>query len=168
MLFEMVTRICVGSGSEEPRLANMFSKTGTTNVTMTSTPMIAMMSTIDRVGDGGADLVLQLGFALVVVGDRRQRAAEEAARSHRPCTMLSISGGKVCGCRASAAENDEPDLDVGLHLHERRLQLLVVGLLDQDRQCAHERQAGVDQSGHLPREDRERPRRHVLWSHRAA
>ena len=76
--------------------------------------------------------------------------------------MLSISGGKVCGCRASAAENDEPDLDIGLHLHERGLQLLVVGLLDEDRQRAHQRQARVDQPGHLPREDRERPRRDML------
>ncbi len=46
MFFEIVTRICVGSGSDEPRLANMLSKTGTTNVTMTSTPMIAMISTM--------------------------------------------------------------------------------------------------------------------------
>ena len=74
-----LTRICVGSGSAEPRPANMLSKTGTTNVTITSTPMIAMIEHDDRVGHRGADLVLQLRFALVVLGDRCERGAEEAA-----------------------------------------------------------------------------------------
>ncbi len=46
MLFEIVTRICVGSGSDDPRPLNMPSKIGTTNVTITSTPTIAMTSTI--------------------------------------------------------------------------------------------------------------------------
>ena len=46
MFFERLTRICVGSGSEDPRLANMFSKTGTTKVTITRTPTIAMISTM--------------------------------------------------------------------------------------------------------------------------
>ncbi len=69
--------------------------------------------------------------------------------------MLSIKGGKVCGCRASAAENDEPALDIRLHLYERGLQLLVFGLLDQDRERAHERQARIDEPRHLAGEDRE-------------
>jgi len=46
MLFEIATMIWVGSGSSEPRLSNMFSKTGTTKVTIAMTPRIAMMRTI--------------------------------------------------------------------------------------------------------------------------
>ncbi len=46
MLCEIVTRICVGSGSSPPSAANMFSKIGTMKVTMPSTATIAMISTM--------------------------------------------------------------------------------------------------------------------------
>ena len=45
MALEMTTRICVGSGSSEPRSSNIFWKIGTMNSSMPNTARIAMIST---------------------------------------------------------------------------------------------------------------------------
>ena len=120
-------------------------RSGTTNVTIASTPMIAMMSTIDRVRDGRADLVLQLGFALVVLGDRRAARAPRKPPVSPTRTMLSMSGGKTSADAAPARpRTTSPTRHRPAPAIERGLQLLVVGLLDEDRERPHERQARVD------------------------
>ena len=57
-----------------------------------------------------------------------------------------------------ASASDEPRLDVHARLLDGRRQALVRLFLGQQLQTLHQRQAGVDHDGELPREDREAAR----------
>ena len=155
MLRERFTRICVGSGSDdaEPREHVLEHRHDERHHREDAEDRDDQHDR--RVRDGGADLVLELRLLLVVLGKRVHRPREEAARLADPHDADHERREDI-GMPRERVRERLTRLDIGLHRDEGGLQLLVFRLLDEDRERPHERQACIQQAGHLAREDRER------------
>jgi len=75
--------------------------------------------------------------------------------------MLNVQIGERLGCLRSAIGQGVAALDVVHDLARDVGQHLVLGLLRQDVERLHQRQAGVDHGGELPRKDHDVARPHA-------
>ena len=109
----------------------------------------------DRVGHRGLDLASELDLLLDLVGQRQEDVVEHTAGlaglDHRDEQV--VEGLRVLG---QGARERRPLFDVGPRLHQDLLELLVVGLIREDRERPQDRQTRVDHRRELPAEDRDR------------
>jgi len=92
---------------------------------------------------------------LVGLGDQGQRFAHEAAGLADP-HQAHHQGWEGLWVLAEGGRERHAGFDIGLHRGQRDAQTGILSLFDQDGECPHQRQAGVDQAGELPGEHRQR------------